>query len=266
MKRSIIIGDVHGCCTELYALLEKVQPTSNDVVIFVGDLVDKGPDSAGVVRLARRIPENYGAEVILVDGNHEEKHRRFRKYENGCPGAGDELRGADEMRSITKRLDEDDIAFLESGVICHEIKHHDALVVHAGVPPVLKHVPTDFEGYWSKRKKARKVTDQMLRVRFVNPKGWMVALGREKEDDVYWSEAYDGRFGKVFYGHQPYVLTKRVVVKNNTYGLDLGCVYGNVLAAAILTLGSDMVAFEYASAAGKYAELNKVATKRPEYS
>jgi len=50
VQRHIIIGDVHGMSEELALLMSDVRPTSKDIVVFVGDLVDKGPDSAGVVR------------------------------------------------------------------------------------------------------------------------------------------------------------------------------------------------------------------------
>ena len=50
--RHIFIGDVHGMDKALEELLEQVAPTTEDQIIFVGDLVDKGPNSAGVVRRA----------------------------------------------------------------------------------------------------------------------------------------------------------------------------------------------------------------------
>ncbi len=51
-RRVIVVGDVHGCLDELKALLLGLSPPyeqGNDVLIFVGDLVGKGPDSCGVV-------------------------------------------------------------------------------------------------------------------------------------------------------------------------------------------------------------------------
>ena len=52
MSKHFIIGDVHGMAEELDALLTKLGPTAEDTVVFVGDLVDKGPDSIGAVQLA----------------------------------------------------------------------------------------------------------------------------------------------------------------------------------------------------------------------
>jgi|TARA_B110000305_G_C19336228_1_gene586726 hypothetical protein len=63
--RVIAIGDVHGCIDELQMLLRKCDYSPGDLVVFLGDLVSKGPDSLSVVQLAREI----GA--IGVRGNHD---------------------------------------------------------------------------------------------------------------------------------------------------------------------------------------------------
>jgi hypothetical protein len=63
--RLIAIGDVHGCIDELQALLRKCDYRIGDLVLFLGDLVSKGPDSLSVVQMAREI----GA--IGVRGNHD---------------------------------------------------------------------------------------------------------------------------------------------------------------------------------------------------
>src|SRR5687767_6367262 len=65
MARLIVIGDVHGCLAELDALLTDVAPRPDDELVLVGDLVRKGPDSAGVVRRVREI----GARAVR--GNHD---------------------------------------------------------------------------------------------------------------------------------------------------------------------------------------------------
>jgi len=46
MTKTYVIGDVHGCSTELARLLDTINPRYDDTVVFAGDLVDKGPDSA----------------------------------------------------------------------------------------------------------------------------------------------------------------------------------------------------------------------------
>ncbi|KAI0540357.1 Metallo-dependent phosphatase-like protein [Xylaria digitata] len=75
-RRIIIIGDVHGHLKALEALLHKAEFSTSrgDTVVFAGDLVNKGPDSAGVIALAMRI----GA--FGVRGNHEDRVLRAWKY------------------------------------------------------------------------------------------------------------------------------------------------------------------------------------------
>ncbi|MGW4368947.1 metallophosphoesterase family protein [Nocardia takedensis] len=71
MQRSVIVGDIHGCFDELTELLDRVGVTDEDQVISVGDLVDRGPKPAEVVRLFRERPNS-----VVVAGNHERKHAR----------------------------------------------------------------------------------------------------------------------------------------------------------------------------------------------
>lgn len=75
--RVYAIGDVHGCNKEFERLLERidadhaVRPPLRQVIILLGDLVDRGPDSAGVVQRAIELAKS-GREVRLIAGNHEE--------------------------------------------------------------------------------------------------------------------------------------------------------------------------------------------------
>lgn len=83
-----IIGDVHGCAHELTALLTElgyavvgektvisVTPPTGRRAIFVGDLVDRGPRSPDVLRLALRMTETGNALAVI--GNHDDKLRRY---------------------------------------------------------------------------------------------------------------------------------------------------------------------------------------------
>jgi len=63
-----VVGDVHGCRRELEALLSALAPAEEDLVLFVGDLIRKGPDSPGVVELVRDAPN-----ALSIRGNNEEK-------------------------------------------------------------------------------------------------------------------------------------------------------------------------------------------------
>ncbi len=77
MKKLIVaVGDVHGCIEEFQELLKTLQYNKDQMrLVLLGDLVDRGPDSAGCVKLARRL------NLECIQGNHEEKHLRWRQHE-----------------------------------------------------------------------------------------------------------------------------------------------------------------------------------------
>jgi len=66
VPRTIVIGDVHGCANELTELLSKLAVVQSDRVVFVGDLVARGPDSHRMLRLVREL------STLTVRGNHKE--------------------------------------------------------------------------------------------------------------------------------------------------------------------------------------------------
>lgn len=101
-----VVGDVHGCRATLDRLLDRLGPTDDDLVVFVGDLVRKGPDSAGVVELVRTTPN-----FVTVRGNNEQK--------------------VVDGRSSVSGLDADDRAWLASLPVA--VSWKDSLVVHGGV-------------------------------------------------------------------------------------------------------------------------------------
>lgn len=89
--RSIAIGDVHGCVHALDALLETIAPAAGDRLVFLGDLVDQGPDSRDV--LERLLALRKVCDVVLIQGNHEEMMLAARqdtqalRYWEMCGGA-----------------------------------------------------------------------------------------------------------------------------------------------------------------------------------
>lgn len=68
--RILIISDVHGCSATLKHLLKQVKPNEDDHVIFLGDLVNKGPDSIGVLKQVRDLKKK--VPVTILRGNHEQ--------------------------------------------------------------------------------------------------------------------------------------------------------------------------------------------------
>ncbi|WP_432826626.1 metallophosphoesterase family protein [Dactylosporangium sp. CA-092794] len=71
MGRTVVVGDIHGCFDELVELLDRVGLRPDDLLVSVGDLVDRGPNPAEVIRLFRDRPNS-----VAVMGNHERKHVR----------------------------------------------------------------------------------------------------------------------------------------------------------------------------------------------
>ncbi len=69
--RTLAIGDIHGCIDALKTLWDTIQPQAHDLVIFVGDYVDRGPDSKGVIDFILEKRKQYN--IISLIGNHEEK-------------------------------------------------------------------------------------------------------------------------------------------------------------------------------------------------
>lgn len=69
--RKIAIGDIHGCAHTFKKLIEKVELGQRDELILLGDLIDRGPDSKGVLDEILRLRKK-GQKVVLVKGNHEE--------------------------------------------------------------------------------------------------------------------------------------------------------------------------------------------------
>jgi serine/threonine protein phosphatase 1 len=88
--RTLAIGDVHGCPAALDALLAAARPTPDDVLVFLGDYVDRGPDSRGVID--RVLALRRAHRVIALRGNHELMMLRARadraEYRMWCDVGG----------------------------------------------------------------------------------------------------------------------------------------------------------------------------------
>jgi serine/threonine protein phosphatase 1 len=70
--RSFVIGDIHGCATSLKRLiLDTLRPSGNDRIYLLGDLIDRGPDSKGVLDFIFEL-RDHGLSVVSIRGNHEE--------------------------------------------------------------------------------------------------------------------------------------------------------------------------------------------------
>jgi protein phosphatase len=207
-----IVGDVHGCSAELESLLAKlgyadgVHPEGRTAV-FVGDLVDRGPDSPGVLRRVMSMVKSGNA--LCVPGNHENKfgrHLRGRQVQHTHGLAETIAQMADESEEFVREVRE----FVD-GLVSHYVLDGGKLVVcHAGLPE-------KYHGRTSGRVRSHALygdttgeTDEFgLPVRYP------------------WAEEYRGR-AAVVYGHTP---VPKATWLNNTLCLDTGAVFGGRLTA-----------------------------------
>lgn len=71
--RLLAVGDIHGRLDKLEALVNRVAPTPDDRVVFMGDYIDRGPDSAGVIDYLLRFGSRFpGTGTVFLRGNHEQ--------------------------------------------------------------------------------------------------------------------------------------------------------------------------------------------------
>jgi hypothetical protein len=215
---TIVIGDVHGCLEELDELLRAVdaRPGASRVV-FLGDLVDRGPDSAGVVRRVREL----GAECVM--GNHEDKHVRWARHEARRAAHGT----ANPMRRPS-----------DAWLAGHAALDADALDYLAALP-----VSLDLGDGWhavhAGASATRPFADQkpavQQRIRYVDDRGAMVSMsdGRTPAGARRWAEVWPGP-ESIVYGHAVHDLeapTRDARGDVRCVGIDTGCCFGGRLTA-----------------------------------
>jgi nitrite reductase/ring-hydroxylating ferredoxin subunit len=202
--RTLVIGDVHGCRDEAEDLLARCDHTPDDDVVFVGDLVAKGPDSAGVIDLCLRI----GARSVL--GNHDAAvldHLHAKAA--GVPNPY--LKPS--HKPVIESLEPHHVAYLESLPLWIALPEHNALVVHAGLVPGVA------------------VADQeralLLNIRTLRADG---TGSKVAEDGVLWGTRWLGPELVIFGHHALAGLQQHPFA----LGLDTGCAYGRELTAFVL--------------------------------
>ena len=107
--RTIAIGDIHGCAKALRALIDSIQPEPEDLLVFLGDYVDRGPDSRGVIDLL--IELKHRCRTVFLLGNHE---IMFRGVLRGIdPSLWLELGGRPTLTSYGGRIENVPASHLE---------------------------------------------------------------------------------------------------------------------------------------------------------
>jgi len=228
MHRTFVIGDVHGCIDELSELVGLLNLTSTDRLIFIGDLIDRGPNSVEVVRQVTRWSKEL--EVKLILGNHEEKFLRYLKHVQEGSGNEKKMMGIEEFPALHHALNDSEIEFLHQSYFSLHLPEYNVMLVHGGLwGNMYFPMPKSFT-YDSVHSKFGKDLILLTKVRYLNSFGKFVSLGSEKAQDQFWAEKYDGAYGHVYFGHQPYVQSSPKQFPFAT-GIDTGCVYGGWLSA-----------------------------------
>ncbi len=216
-----IVGDVHGCLDELLVLLGRlgyavegdrtagfrVRPPEGRRAVFLGDLVDRGPDSPGALRLAMgMVKEGTG---LCIPGNHESKLLRKLR--------GKDVQLSHGLGATVEQMAKEPPAFhaeaaeFIDGLVSHLVLDGGRLVVaHAGVKEA-------YQGRASGRVRSFCLYGETT-----------------GETDEYglpvrypWAQDYRGR-AAVVYGHTPVPDAQWL---NNTICIDTGCVFGGSLTA-----------------------------------
>ncbi|OCL05209.1 Metallo-dependent phosphatase [Glonium stellatum] len=240
-QRLVVVGDVHGCKEELQKLLEKVSfRSSTDHLILTGDMINKGPDSPGVVDLVREL------SASCVRGNHEDRMllalNDMRAHHAPLQGPGEDpgrtvdtldeesfSHGDYKARALARQFSDKQIRWLQQCPVILRVGKIEGLgevvVVHAGLVPG---VPLE-----------RQDPFQAMNMRSIDLETRLPSDGRE---GMPWEKLWNHEQAKlrvnerttVIYGHD----SKRGKnILKYSRGLDSGCVNGGKLTAMVIEAG-----------------------------
>jgi len=132
--RTIAVGDIHGCSAALAALLEAVRPVPEDTVVTLGDYINRGPDSRGVIEQLLALRER--CHLVPLLGNHEDMLFAAREGRSDLP-SWLRVGGGPTLASYGIEGPEDfpasHLAFLQGCRLYHETETH--IFVHANCWP-----------------------------------------------------------------------------------------------------------------------------------
>ncbi len=212
-----IIGDIHGCATELRLLLEKlgyrvngdeITPPSKRKVLFLGDLVDRGPDNLQVLRWVMGMVRR--GDALCLMGNHEAKILRALMGRASFVGPAVQ-QTLDELRAAPKNFLQEAQTFMEH-LPHHLVLDQERLVIaHAGLK-------ARFHGRDSAAVRGFALYGEVMGKQ-LDEKGFPI-----RRD---WAARYRGR-AMVVYGH---TVVEEPVWRHNTLCIDTGCVFGGKLTA-----------------------------------
>ena len=209
-QRHIIIGDIHGCIEEFDELIKKISYNKEkDKLILLGDLIDRGPDSVGVIRRAQEL------QADSVMGNHEHKYIKWLNNDQNI---------ASKMRIFYLKFSEQDTKYIYQ--MKPYIKVNNTVAVHAGLKPGI------FLQNQSK--------DDLLYLRYLDSKNNFLSsksVQNVEQDAYFWTKLWKGP-ESVVYGHTVRSYDLPIIEEFFSgvfcYGLDTGCCFGGKLTALIL--------------------------------
>ncbi|MEO8609294.1 MAG: metallophosphoesterase [Chloroflexota bacterium] len=200
--KQLIIGDIHGCYDELQDLLDKVGLTSDDQIISIGDMVDRGPKSAECLNFFRVTPN-----AMSIQGNHERKH--VRSYRGQAEAAA--------SQTITRaQIGEDNYA--------DAIAYMDDLPRYLGLPDA-----TLVHAFWEPEVALEDQRENVI-------VGTMSGEEYLKDNGIWpWYEYYDGD-KPLIVGHRDYSdgQMRPFIYEERVYTIDSRCVYGGWLTGLLL--------------------------------
>ena len=204
--RTVFIGDVHGCAAELEQLLEHIQFSESDRLIFVGDLIARGPDSRGVLKIFRK------TRATGVLGNHEERLLAVRRAR--VQGRRGPRLGPAHYR-LSHQLEDAEWDLLAALPRHLDVREHGVRVVHAGVHPRL---PFEEQDPWT-----------LTHIRTLSDTG----MASDRAMGQPWAAQYESGPHIVF-GHNSRLSLQ---MERWATGLDTACVYGGRLSCLVLESG-----------------------------
>lgn len=213
-RRVYAIGDIHGCLAQLTALHTMIQadlaarPAPAPLLVHIGDYVDRGPDTAGVIELLRHGPPIAGVPTVNLKGNHEQTMIEALAgeraagtdwlFHGGKPAMESYGLDPDGPRTAWRSaVPEAHVAFLHGLTLMH--REGGYVFAHAGIRPGIA--------------LEDQTQDDLLRIR-------QPFLFTEQDLGVI-----------VVHGHTP---TKAPVIRSNRIGIDTGAVFGGTLTCLVL--------------------------------
>lgn len=219
-KNVLIVGDVHGCYDEMRGLIEQTRQAITDgrelMVLFVGDLVRKGPESLKVLRYVRDT-----TCVYSVRGNHEEKVlKSIVAHKNGSPV---KVTLSETDLKWIHELTAEDFSMLKALPYTISIPALRITLVHGGVIPGRKTLATPPNVMMTLREVMW--TDDAFHGEVLRP-------CEDNECGQAWARHWGGP-EHIYFGHDA---ARKVQKHKNATGLDSGCVYGGDLTGVLLSL------------------------------